>query len=205
MRTRIPFALAGLALATYPALRPYGPETGAEGAADIGPTAWLVSHALGMVGFVALALGLRSAATHTPWHWAGPSLRTTETIAWLAAAFLLPYYGAETFALNEVARHAEATGHWSTMEITEAFRYAPLAMTVFGVGLLLLAVVGLRLARGLWHAGTTARTGALLTAVGLVTYLPQFFGTPEVRIAHGLVLGAGLLLVALSRAERPAA
>lgn len=40
-----------------------------------------------------------------------------------------------------------------------------------------------------------------MAGVGLMTYLPQFFGTPEVRIGHGLVLGVGLLLAAA--ATRP--
>lgn len=195
---RGPLLLAGVAFVAYPALRPYGPETGQQGAADLGSTLWLVSHSLGMVGFVALALGLRAAVAHTPWHWSGTSLPATETRAWLAVAFLLPYYGAETFALNEMARHATATGQWEAMEVVEAFRYAPLAMTVFGIGLLMLLLVAGRLVMGLWHAGTPARTGALLAAVGLATYLPQFFGTPEVRIIHGLVLAAGLATLALT-------
>ena len=54
--------VAGVSFAAYPALRPYGPETGMAGAADFGSTAWLAAHVLGMVGFVSLAFALRSAA-----------------------------------------------------------------------------------------------------------------------------------------------
>ena len=55
--------VSGLAFAAYPALRPYGPETGMAGAADFGDTGWLVAHVLGVVGFVSLAFTLRAAST----------------------------------------------------------------------------------------------------------------------------------------------
>lgn len=188
--------VAGLAFAAYPALRPYGPESGLEGAADFASTAWLASHVLGMVGFVALALALRAAAVDPPWPWAGQPLRRAETRMWLAVALLLPYYGAEAYGLNEIGRHAVDRADPAVLEIADAFRYAPWEVGSFTVGLLLLVLVGGRLAHGLWYAGRMGRAGGLLAGLGLATYLPQFFGTPEIRVAHGLVLGLGLLLVA---------
>jgi hypothetical protein len=188
--------VAGLAFAAYPALRPYGPETGLAGAADFGASEWLIAHVLGMVGFVSLAFALRSAAAATPWSWAGGSLRGLETSTWVAVALLLPYYGAEAYGLNAVGRHATEHGDARAMEIADSFRYAPFEVTTFSVGLVVLAVVGVLLARGLWHAGSLGRVGGLLAGAGLVTYLPQFFGTPGVRVAHGVMLGAGLLLAA---------
>lgn len=212
--TRVALVVAGLALAAYPALRPYGPETGSEGAADLASQAWLVAHLLGMVGFVALAVGLRAAAGPTggPRFWAGPWAgqparnaawaRATETRGWLAAAFLLPYYGAEAYGLQAVAQHAVDTGRWDVLEVADAFRYAPVPLATFAIGLLLLVLVGGRLVHGLWAGGATARTGAVLAGLALATYLPQFFLPPAGRIVHGLVLGAGLLLVAYGSRRR---
>lgn len=200
--TRLWFGTAGLAFAAYPALRPWGPESGPEGALHLGSAAWLAAHVLGMVGFVTLALALRSAAARPPWPWSGRPVREAETRAWVAVALLLPYYGAETYGLNAVGRHATSLDQPGLLAIADSFRYEPVAVTTFGLGLLALALVGGRLAHGSWRAGARARAGALVAGVGLATYLPQFFAPPEVRVAHGLVLGLGLLLVA-SGARRP--
>lgn len=191
-------ALAGVAFAAYPALRPYGPEAGADGAADLATQAWLVSHVLAMVGFVALALVLRAAAVAHPWRWSGQPVRRAETRMWLAVAMLLPYYGAEAYGLNAVGRYAVETGDGGVLDVVESFRYAPFEVGSFTVGLLLLVMVGGRIAHGLWRAGVVARAGGLMAGLGLATYLPQFFGAPAIRVAHGLVLGVGLILVSVA-------
>jgi len=195
------FAVAGLALAAYPALRPYGPEQGLAGAADFGSNLWLTAHALGMLGFVSLALGLRAAAARTPWTWTGRPVRETETRAWLAVALLLPYYGAEAYGLNQVGRYATEHSDVGVLDVADAFRYAPFEITTFTLGLFALVLVGGRLAHGMWRSGAVGRLGGLLAGLGLATYLPQFFGTPGLRVAHGLVLGLGLLLMAYAAAR----
>ena len=53
----------------------------------------------------------------------------------------------------------------------------------------------------MWRTGTLGRTGGLLAGLGLMTYLPQFFGTPALRVTHGLVLGLGLVLIAVATAR----
>lgn len=197
-------AVAGLSFIAYPALRPYGPESGAGGAADFASDAWLVAHAFGMLGFVALALTLRRAAVTSPWPRNGRPLREVETRMWLAVALLLPYYGAEAYGLHELGRYATRTGDVGVLDVADKFRYAPLEVTTFALGLLLLVLVGGRIIHGLWSSSPVGRTGGLLAGLGLVTYLPQFFGPGEIRVAHGVLLGLGLLLMAasLSRADR---
>ncbi len=200
------FAGSALALAAYPILRPWGPETGLEGASDFASAAWPIAHLLGMIGFVTLALGLRALATMGPNPWPPGSVRRSETLAWLAVAFLLPFYGGEAFGLQAVGQYAVEAQDPAVLSIADTFRNGPLALTTFGIGLLLLLVVGVRIAVELWGSGPVARLGGLLVGAGLVTYLPQFYGTPAVRIAHGIILAAGLLLVALAisrQAGRP--
>lgn len=195
------FAVAGLALAAYPALRPYGPEQGLAGAADFGSNLWLTAHALGMLGFVSLAFGLRAASARTPWTWTGRPVRETETRAWLAVALLLPYYGAEAYGLNQIGRYATEHGDAGVLDVADAFRYAPFEITTFTLGLFALVLVGGRLAHGMWRSGAVGRVGGLLAGLGLATYLPQFFGAPGLRVTHGLVLGLGLLLIAYAAAR----
>jgi hypothetical protein len=208
MRTRsnnrpvaIGLAVAGVAFAAYPALRPYGPEAGLAGAADFGATAWLVAHALGMLGFVALALSLRAASVRPAWPWSGRPVREAETRAWLAVALLLPYYGAEAYGLNQIGRYATDHADPGVLDVADAFRFAPFEITTFLLGLFALVLVGGRLVHGMWRTGTLGRTGGLLAGLGLVTYLPQFFGGPAVRVTHGVVLGLGLVLMAVVAAR----
>lgn len=190
--------VAGLAFAAYPALRPYGPESGMDFAADLASPAWLVAHILGMVGFTALALALRSlVATGTSWRWGGRPLQEAETRMWLSLVLLLPYYGAEAYGLSAVGRHA-LDGATDVLAVAESFRYAPFEVTTFTAGLVLLMLVGARLAHGTWATRGAPRIGGLLTGVGLATYLPQFFTAPQVRMAHGIILGLGLVVLASS-------
>lgn len=199
----IGFALSGVAFAAYPILRPYGPEAGAEFAADLASPLWLVAHVCGMVGFAALAFALRALATAgagrleevRPW-------RRVETRMWLALALLLPYYGAEAYGLSAVGRHAR-DGHLDVLAVAESFRYAPFEVNTFGVGLLVLALVGGHLVRATWGAADrVTRLGGALAGLGLLTFLPQFFTAPEVRMAHGVVLGLGLVVLARAVAGR---
>ena len=71
-------------------------------------------------------------------------------------------------------------------------------MACFAVGLIALALVGGRLIHGTWASGGGARLGGMLAGAGLLTFLPQFFTPGPVRIVHGLVLSAGLALLALA-------
>ncbi|MFV0460271.1 MAG: hypothetical protein ACK5MT_16030 [Actinomycetales bacterium] len=187
---------SGIALAAYPVVRPRAREVGLSGAEAFAGNAWLIAHCLGMVGFVLLAFGLRALADAEPTWWLGRPVREAETRGWLAVALLLPYYGAEAFALNVAGRHAVAVGDVTALEALVGFRFAPVELVTFGMGLLALAMVGGRLILGAWASGTLGRTGGILAGLGLLTYLPQFFTPMPVRIAHGVVLGTGLCLLA---------
>jgi hypothetical protein len=190
--------VAGLAFAAYPALRPYSDETTLDGAAAMASTAWVAAHTLGMVGFVALTLGIRSL------HRLRPTTSRTGSasvaLTWLGVSLVLPYYGAETFGVQVIAERALATGDASLLELVETFRYDAVALSFFATGLLLLAAAGIALAVTLRNAAPTLRIGGLLVGAALATYLPQFFLAPSLRITHGVVLAVGCLLLAAGAA-----
>lgn len=210
------FAAAGVLFAAYPLLRPWSDETTLDGAAAMASPAWLASHVLAMVAFVLLALALhRGRATdRAVAHASVPASRTpvsahasgaasgAAVAAWVGAVLVLPYYGAEAFGLQAIAARAVADGDPSLLTITDGVRYAPVQLTMFTLGLLALAVAGVLLAVTRWPAGGTARLGATATGAMLVLYLPQFFGTPTMRIAHGGVLAAGCVLLAVDARRR---
>ena len=66
---------------------------------------------------------------------------------------------------------------------------------VFVAGLVALAVAGVLVA---------VREGAVGVpfAIAMVGFLPQFFAGPEIRIAHGVLLGVGLVLLAARARNR---
>jgi hypothetical protein len=178
--------LAALAFAAYPVLRGYGPETGMEGAALYARPAWLLAHLLGMAGFVLVATGL-----------AGVDERAGRWATW-GAFLVLPYYGAEAFGLHALGAEVLATGHGDMTAAADAFRYHPVALAMFTVGWAAFAAVGIRLIVLARRAGGASRWGLALTGIALLTYLPQFFLPPAGRVSHGLLLAAGLALLALS-------
>ena len=179
-------AAGGLSLAAFPLLRPWGDKTGAaaEMVEAFASPMWVVSHSAGMLGFVLLAAAALFAAPR-----AG---------RWIAAgvALILPFFGAETFGLHAVAGHAGGAAAAEVEALAALIREGTAQMTMFGIGLLAIAIGGVLLA-----LPVRRNRAAILLAIALVTYLPQFFFGPEIRIAHGLLLLTGALWWAWSLAR----
>src|SRR5690606_38666479 len=192
--------LAGVMFVLYPAVRPWRDESTAAGAhAAMSSGAWVASHLFAMIGFILVPLGLFAL-------WGLVSATRGERVtlvaavtSWIGAGLTLPYYGAEDFGLHAVATEAEQA---DLLAIVDGFRFDPVAVTLFGGGLLTLAVSGVLAAIGVWRSATLPRSAGLLFAAGLALFLPQFFTPAPVRIVHGALLGLGLawLAVALWRA-----
>lgn len=205
VRTSVPtsaamLAAAGLALVAYPALRGFAVEDGLAAAELYARPAWLWAHVLGMAGFVLVAWGLAAIDAFA------------HRAALVGAILLLPYYGAEAYGLHALGRRVLETDDVAMVAKTDGaadlFRYEPVAMTLFALGWLALLVVAVRLVLlALRHRTTPLFAAGLgVTALAYATYLPQFFTPAPVRIAHGAVAAAGLvvLAVALLRRARPA-
>jgi hypothetical protein len=110
---------------------------------------------------------------------------------WAGTALVLPYNGAEAFAL-----HTLGTRGGVDPSLVEAIRMGAIQVTVFGVGLAAFAVAGVLTALTVLRAGVAPRWGAAVFAAAFVLYLPQFFATPELRIAHGVLTALGCILLA---------
>jgi hypothetical protein len=188
-------AFAGICFVLYPALRPFSDEATLAGARAFASDAWFAAHLLAMIGFMLTALGLvalRDALR--PTRAEGTALWAQVTF-WLGTALVLPYYGAEDFALRAIAAQALRDHNAALLTLASDIRFGP-AIYVFGAGLLLLAVGGVLAAVAVWRAGTLARWSGLPLALGFVLFLPQFFGTQPIRVAHGALLAVGCLWLA---------
>ena len=183
MRSRpIPVLLVttGLLFALYSAVRPYSTEVGTAGAEAFASPLWVASHVAAMFGFVGLVFVARQARVGA----------LVDTTVLLGVVLVLPYYGAETFALHAVGRDVLDSGRTDLLELADPIRYGLVQVGMFGVGLILIAVGAVVL------AARTGGVGAAVFAAGFVLFLPQFFAPPWVRIAHGFLILIGAVLLA---------
>jgi len=188
--SRIALAVSGLLFLLYPAVRPWTDETTAAGALEaMGSNAWVVAHLFAMIGFVLTSLALLGMRETV-------GIRAVG-VTWVGAGLTLPYYGAEDFGL-----HGAATKGGNLLDVAEAVRYNPYAVTCFAVGLILLAVGAVLVAVAVWRSGTVNKYSGLAFAAGFVLFLPQFFTPAPVRIAHGVLMLVGLVWLAI--ATKPA-
>ncbi len=67
---------------------------------------------------------------------------------------------------------------------------------MFLAGLLLLAVSAIIAAIAVWRSGRYPRWSGVPFAFGFALYIPQFFGTQPLRVAHGVLVAAGCLWLA---------
>lgn len=190
-------AVASVLFVAYPALRPWHDENTVSGAAtSMGSNAWVASHFFAMVGFILLPLGLLALRTAMASTKAEPTAMLAAVLAWIGAGLTLPFYGAEDFGLHAIAGpHGRGA---DLLAVVKAVRYQPLAITIFGVGLVLIAVAAIVAAVAVWRSRVLPKASAVLFAVGFALYLPQFFGSAAVRVGHGVLVGVGLLVLAVA-------
>ena len=113
---------------------------------------------------------------------------------WVAGtALVLPYYGAEAFALHALA------GEPNVAALAEQIRMGATQLTVFGLGL------GAARGRGRAHRARRRPCGASCSRRAWCCYLPQFFADPAVRIAHGVLLAIGCVILASRVKEKATA
>ena len=179
----------------YPAVRPYHDESTAAGATtSMSSNAWVAAHLFAMVGFVLLPLGLL-AITGVVARTRAAGLALAATVAvWIGAGLSLPYYGSEDFGL-----HAIAGPHGSQSNVVglvDAVRNQPVALSTFGIGLVMLAIGAVLAAVAMWRSAVLPRWIGIPFAAAMVLFLPQFYGSPSVRIAHGVLMLVSLVLLA---------
>lgn len=192
--------LAGVMFVLYPVFRPWHDESTPQGAAaSMASANWVVSHFFAMIGFILAPLGLLALSRLVAGTRGGSLAATAFAATWIGVGLTLPYYGAEDFGL-----HTAAT--WGVPDLVafaEALRFNGLAVTLFGIGLILVGAGGVLAAVAVWRSGVLAKASGLAYAAGMALFLPQFFTPASVRVGHGILLGAGaaVLAVAIYRAS----
>ncbi|MDV8024398.1 hypothetical protein [Rhodococcus sp. IEGM 1330] len=179
------YLFVGVMFAAYPALRPYSDEVGSAGADAFASSNWVLSHTFAMLGFIALGLTVL---------YTGRRSDLAVVTTWIGVGLVLPYYGAETFALHALGVDAAQNANPGLIDLADPIRYSLVQSVMFGLGLVLIAV-------GLATFALRNRYAAVLAA-GFVLFLPQFYTPPAVRIAHGVLIAVGAILAARAMADR---
>ncbi|MFG1783048.1 hypothetical protein ACGFIU_11460 [Rhodococcus oryzae] len=201
------FGVAGVLFLIYPVVRPYSDylnQATMDGARAYASGAWVAAHFFGMIGFLLLGLAvqaLREILRGTDGDRAGIA---ATVLTWVGVGLTLPYYGAEDFGLHAIGGRAVADGTPELLDLVDGVRGGGTQMTMFTIGLLLVAAGAVTAAVGIWRSGTLARWSGVPLAVGFALFIPQFFGSPWMRVAHGVLMAAGALWLAaeLLRARR---
>ncbi|WP_238006941.1 hypothetical protein KZZ52_44430 [Dactylosporangium sp. AC04546] len=194
-RTRLAAAaltVAGVLFLLYPALRPWADETTVDGAVhSMSSPWWVATHLFAMIGFILVPLALL------------PVNHIAAVIMWIGAGLTLPYYGAEDFALNTIATKVADGQQLDLLGLAEHIRYHPAAITTFLIGLILLGVGAVMAAVAIWRSRALPRFSGVLFGAGFALFIPQFFIGEAGRIAHGVLMMAGCLWLAVSLFRTP--
>jgi hypothetical protein len=191
-------AVAGVCFVLYPAIRPFSDETTLQGARAFATSAWIVAHSLAMVGFTLLTLGLLGLTGQLRETPAGGLGLTALVVTWIGVGLTLPYYGAEAFALHAVGQEALRQNSLDLyVALTTAIRLGP-GIWLFGLGLLAMGVGPILFAIAIWRSGSLTAWSGIPLAAGFALFIPQFFASQPVRVAHGLLILVGCWLLAWS-------
>ena len=192
----IAFALAGIGLVLYPALRPFSDEVSMDGARAFVSGSWVVAHGLAIVAFVLLAVGLYGLSVHLADTAMAGRARWAVVVSWVGVGLTLPYYGAEVFGLHAVGQTAVDRADPALLKtMTDSIRW-DVGIWFIIIGLLVLAV-------GVWIAASAVwrlhRRGRRWTVVplGARSRLHSAVRRPQrVREADGASMAVGCWVVA---------
>jgi hypothetical protein len=116
-------------------------------------------------------------------------------LSWIGVGLTLPFYGGEAFGLHAIGQ--EAIRQQSSALLAMANDVRSGAGLVMGLaGLMLLAAGAVIAAVAVWRSSTLPKWSGIPFALGFALYIPQFFGTQPIRVAHGMLVAVGCLWMA---------
>lgn len=192
----LPYGISGIAFALYPIIRPFSDEATMQGAKAFASGEWMVSHILAMIAFTFLPLGFLELQKSSKDPSITPALNLAVMFSIIGIGFTLPYYGGETFGLHAIGYEALRQQNDELVSLEIIVRSGP-GLLMFVIGLLLLAVSSIIVAVSLWKSERYSKWSGIPLAIGMLLYLPQFMTDEPFRIAHGILVALGCLLIAL--------
>jgi hypothetical protein len=200
--TAIAFVAAGILFVAYPALRPFSSETGIEGAQAFASTNWILAHSLAMAAFILLGLGLLGVLQDLRGAGAERLAGWGMVLSWIGIGMTLPYYGAEVFGLHAVGQAVVDRNNPDLMSIVNNIRWEVgifwilAGLAALGIGVILFAIA-------IWRSGRLARWSGIVLAIAFALYIPQFAAGQPLRVAHGVLILVGAMLLAWALLAQP--
>lgn len=191
----VAFGVGGILFVLYPAIRPFSDETSLQGAAAFGSTAWIVAHMLAMIGFTLLMLGLLGLYSALQQTLLERLAFWTLVVGLIGVGLTLPFYGGEAFGLHAIGQEALRQHSAALVGLAASVRSGP-QLIMFLLGLLTIAAAGVMVAIVMWRSRVFHKWSGVPFAVAFALFIPQFFGTQPIRVAHGLLITIGCLWIA---------
>jgi len=192
-------AASAVALGLFPLIRPFFPldvfsTSILEAAAGpVASPAWLLSHLMAMLAFVALPFGVLALGDRVAAAGEGAAARRAAWWSLGGVGLVLPAFGVESFALPLIGR-AYLDGRADVEALVAPIYRGPMTLVLL-VGLAMLAVGAFGLAGAIRRTGVLPGWAAVVFALGLVLWCPIF--PRAVRVLDGLLIGIGGAALAL--------
>ena len=190
--------LSGVFFVLFPVVRPFSDESTLQGARAFASPSWVIAHTLGMGAFTLLSLGLLGVYLRLQDTRAERRAFQALVLSWIGAGLTLPFFGAETFGVQEIGQEAVRQNNSGLLTLVDSIRYGPGLILAIS-GLLLVDVAAIVLASAIRISGILPRWSGVPLAIGLTVYIPQLQGNPliqPIRIADGLLIALGCIWVA---------
>jgi len=195
----IALAASGVLFFLYPAVRPWHDESTVGGAeASMSSDAWVVAHLFAMLALILMPLGMLALSGLLARSRGGGLALVATASMWVGTGLTLPYYGAEDFALHAIASQASSGATLDLLGLVDAIRFSAAAAITFATGLIMLGASGVLIAISIWRTAIVPRFGGVPLAMGLLLLIPQFYLPAWARIAHGVLVAIGLVLLAVA-------
>jgi uncharacterized oligopeptide transporter (OPT) family protein len=117
-------------------------------------------------------------------------------LSWIGVALTLPFYGEEAYGLHVLGQEAIRQQSAALLTLVRVIRSGAGAV-IFLVGFLLLGIAAVLAAVAIWRSGSYSKWSGILLAVGVGLYIPQFFWTQPLRVAHGVLVAIGCVWIAV--------
>jgi hypothetical protein len=189
----VALAVSALLFAAFPLVRPFfrldvfSPTLAAVASGPLASTPWVVAHFVLAVAFALLPLGLLAVASALADDPAGARARRGAMLGIAGLGLVVPAVGVETFAIPVIGRLYLDGVSGVAPALAQIYR-GPMTLVML-VGLLVLALGTVDLARAIWRSGSLPRWAGVALAAGLALWLPLL--PRPIRIADGLTIGLG--------------